>query len=129
MQGLTVSELTDFTDRRRRDGDRRRQDGSSISQTQTLQSSLTLREQQVLLALSQGHADQLIAEQLGLSHKTVQHHVRSISFKLDTQNRTKTVVKAIKLGLIKLSNLFARIGNSTDVQIILIWQNLSRKIW
>jgi DNA-binding NarL/FixJ family response regulator len=97
-----MTELTDFTERRGRDGDRRRSDTSSISQTQAPKYSLTLREQQVLLALSQGHTDQGIAEQLGLSHKTVQHHLRGISFKLGTQNRTKTVVIAIKLGLINL---------------------------
>ncbi len=97
-----MSELNSFADRRTRKSDRRHSDIESINQTQASQPALTLREQQVLLALSQGLTDQVIAEQLGLSHKTIQHHVRGISSKLGTQNRTKTVVKAIKLGLIKL---------------------------
>jgi DNA-binding NarL/FixJ family response regulator len=97
-----MSELNSFTDRRTRKSDRRHSDIESINQTQASQPAFTFREQQVLLALSQGQTDNTIAMQLGLSHKTVQHHIRGLFRKLGTQNRTQAVVKAIKLGLIKL---------------------------
>lgn len=64
--------------------------------------NLNPREHQVLSGLRDGATDREIAERLGVSDRTVSFYVRSLSAKLDAKNRTHTVVKALKLGLIKL---------------------------
>lgn len=61
---------------------------------------LTPRELDVLRALAQGKSNKLIATMLGIGCWTVQSHLKSLTRKMNVQNRTGAVVAGIKLGLI-----------------------------
>ncbi len=61
---------------------------------------LTPREKQVISLSAEGLTSQDIADQLGLSARTVNQHVDNVAAKLGTKNRTHTVAEAIRLGLI-----------------------------
>jgi DNA-binding NarL/FixJ family response regulator len=63
---------------------------------------LTAREIQVLELLAEGLANKAIAERLGISDQTVKFHVAAISGKLGAANRTDTVRRAVRQGLITL---------------------------
>ncbi len=62
----------------------------------------TLRELDTLRWIGEGKTDKEIAATLGLSEKTVHHHVHSLLNKLNAKNRTHAVVKALRIGLIRL---------------------------
>ena len=61
--------------------------------------SLTKREIEVLNFIVLGYSNSKIAKSLYISSFTVQAHVRSILKKLNTNNRIKAAVIAVKLGL------------------------------
>jgi len=63
---------------------------------------LTTRENQVLVLLAEGLPNKAIADALGISDQTVKFHVASIAGKLGAVNRTDTVRRAIRRGLIAL---------------------------
>jgi DNA-binding NarL/FixJ family response regulator len=63
---------------------------------------LTPREIEVLELLAQGLPNKAIAARLGISDQTVKFHVSSISGKLGAANRTDTVRRAVRRGLITL---------------------------
>jgi DNA-binding NarL/FixJ family response regulator len=63
---------------------------------------LTAREIEVLELLAEGLANKAIAARLGISDQTVKFHVASISGKLGAANRTDTVRRAVRRGLITL---------------------------
>lgn len=65
-----------------------------------IRARFTQREVEVLRLLSRGLQDKEIATELDISDKTVQAHIQKLFEKLDTQNRTETAVKAIKLHLL-----------------------------
>jgi DNA-binding NarL/FixJ family response regulator len=60
------------------------------------------REMDVLLLVKDGLRNPEIADQLGLSTKTVENHVRSILQKLGAKNRTEAVVIALKNSIIEI---------------------------
>ena len=60
---------------------------------------LTPRERSVLAALAKGANTSQIADQLGLSDKTVRNHVSSIFTKLRVTDRTQAVLEARERGL------------------------------
>jgi NarL family two-component system response regulator LiaR len=60
---------------------------------------LTRRELDVLQLLCQGHANKLIASELGLSEKTVKAHVGHIFGKLGVTDRTQAALVALREGL------------------------------
>lgn len=62
--------------------------------------TLTPREEQVLLCLTQGMSNKLIADQLDMAENTVRVHVASILKCLQVQNRTEAGYKAARLGLV-----------------------------
>jgi DNA-binding CsgD family transcriptional regulator/tetratricopeptide (TPR) repeat protein len=62
---------------------------------------LTTRELEILTLLKEGKRNKNIAATLYISAKTVDHHISSILFKLDTDSRTAAVQEAIKLGILK----------------------------
>ena len=64
--------------------------------------TLTAREIEVLELLAEGLANKAIAARLGISDQTVKFHVASISSKLGAANRTDTVRRAVRRGLITL---------------------------
>ena len=63
---------------------------------------LTTRETQVLELLAEGLPNKAIAGALGISDQTVKFHVASIAGKLGAVNRTDTVRRAVRRGLIAL---------------------------
>jgi DNA-binding NarL/FixJ family response regulator len=63
---------------------------------------LTPREVQVVELLAQGLPNKAIAARLGISDQTVKFHLASIAGKLGAANRTDTVRRAVRRGLIDL---------------------------
>jgi DNA-binding NarL/FixJ family response regulator len=64
--------------------------------------ALTAREREVLKLIANGHSNQEIARQLGLSRKTVDSHRANAMRKLDLHDVTQVVKYAIRTGLIVL---------------------------
>lgn len=64
--------------------------------------SLTVREREVLKLIANGNSNQEIAEQLGVSRKTVDSHRANAMRKLDLHDVTQVVKYAIRTGLISL---------------------------
>jgi DNA-binding NarL/FixJ family response regulator len=62
--------------------------------------ALTTREQEVLVLLSQGLPNKLIARELGISEHTVKFHVSSLYAKLGASSRTEAVSRGARRGLI-----------------------------
>jgi DNA-binding NarL/FixJ family response regulator len=60
---------------------------------------LTGREREILDLIARGHANGQIAEQLGLSTKTVRNHVSSIFTKMQVVDRAQAIVKAREAGI------------------------------
>ena len=63
---------------------------------------LTPREMQVLELLAEGLPNKAIARRLDISDQTVKFHVASIGGKLGAANRTDTVRRAVKRGILAL---------------------------
>jgi DNA-binding NarL/FixJ family response regulator len=64
--------------------------------------ALTAREREVLKLIADGNSNQQIAEQLGLSRKTVDSHRANAMRKLDLHDVTEVVKYALRTGLITL---------------------------
>ena len=63
------------------------------------EAGLTARENEILRLVAKGYTYGEIAEQLYISHKTVQNHVRNILNKLQLRTRYELMRYAIKRGL------------------------------
>lgn len=63
---------------------------------------LTEREEEVLTLLAQGSSTPEIAARLFISQKTVKNHLAAIYDKLDVPDRTQAVVRAARLGIVRL---------------------------
>src|SRR5690625_7459425 len=63
---------------------------------------LTRRECQVLQLLADGKSNRAIAEELIISEKTVKNHVSNILQKMNVNDRTQAVVKAIRNGWVQV---------------------------
>ncbi|MBQ0866105.1 response regulator transcription factor [Streptomyces sp. A73] len=62
--------------------------------------TLTLRENEVLLLLAQGMANDEIAEKLSVSGATIRSHVHNVLHKLNVRSRAQAVAVAYETGLI-----------------------------
>jgi len=65
-------------------------------------SSLTIREIDVLRLVAQGNANKMVADHLAISEDTVKAHLRSILSKLGANDRTHAVTIAVKRGIIDI---------------------------
>lgn len=63
---------------------------------------LSKRETQVLVCLTEGKTNHMIAESLFISETTVKFHVHAILEKLQVRNRTEAVLAAARLGIVNL---------------------------
>lgn len=63
--------------------------------------SLTKREKDVLLLVTQGESNKSIADKLVLSEVTVKSHLNSIFKKLSVTNRTQAVLVAMQMNLVE----------------------------
>jgi DNA-binding NarL/FixJ family response regulator len=68
-----------------------------------LPAGLTSRELEVLLALVLGHSNQVIADDLGISAKTVGHHVEHVYRKTGVRSRAAATVWAFEQDLVHSS--------------------------
>jgi DNA-binding NarL/FixJ family response regulator len=66
-----------------------------------VQATLTPREHQILLLVSQGLTMQQAAHRLGISPRTVETHVAKLYRKLGVRTRVQAVARAAQLGLIE----------------------------
>jgi len=64
---------------------------------------LSDRELEVLREVSHGCSTTEVAQRLFISQKTVKNHLAAIYAKLDARDRTEAVIKAVKRGVIDLS--------------------------
>lgn len=62
--------------------------------------ALSNRELDVLTHMKDGMKNPEIAEELSLSTKTVENHVRNILLKLSVRNRTQAVVEGLRSAII-----------------------------
>jgi ATP/maltotriose-dependent transcriptional regulator MalT len=62
--------------------------------------SLSARETEVLELVAQGHSNPTIASKLFISEATVKTHLLHAFEKLDVNDRTRAVTKAMELGLL-----------------------------
>lgn len=62
----------------------------------------TDRELEVLAQVARGRTNRMVGAILGVSERTVRNHLRSISKKLSTSDRTHSVVHAIEQGWIAI---------------------------
>ncbi len=67
----------------------------------TRSSLLTSRERDVLLLVAQGLSQRQVAHRLGISVKTVQHHLEGMMVKLDIHDRVELARFAIREGLVE----------------------------
>ena len=63
---------------------------------------LSRREIEVLQLIAEGASTPEVGEKLFISVKTVKNHLASIYEKLDSRDRTQAVLKAVRLGIIRL---------------------------
>jgi DNA-binding NarL/FixJ family response regulator len=74
-----------------------------VDAQQAVQSSLlSEREMEVLQLLAEGCSTPEIAANLFISQKTVKNHLASIYEKIDARDRTHAVIRAVKMGIIKI---------------------------
>jgi two-component system nitrate/nitrite response regulator NarL len=64
---------------------------------------LTAREQQLMDLWVEGLGDRAVAERLGVSYGTVRSHGRTLRKKLGVSNRAQVVLKALSLGLSRVT--------------------------
>src|SRR5690606_15351769 len=69
-------------------------------QNELMNVHLTDREKEILLWAAEGKSDPVIADILNISYPTVRYHMNNVFRKLNANERTFAVVKAIRHGLI-----------------------------
>lgn len=88
LERSALAELGRFAQRAR--------EGSSV------EASVTQREREILVLLSEGFTTQQAGTRLGISSRTVETHVAKLYRKLSVRTRLQAIARAISLGLIRL---------------------------
>lgn len=79
-----------------------RSEGGDVAPHRRLPSSpLTERELEVLRLMAEGYSNRQIAASVHLAEGTVKNHVSAILLKLDTSDRTKAVLRALREGILR----------------------------
>jgi len=65
-----------------------------------LSQPLTQREIELLQLMASGMSNKAIAEELHIGENTVKYHLKNIMQKLEVQNRTEAVARAMRIGLL-----------------------------
>jgi DNA-binding NarL/FixJ family response regulator len=65
--------------------------------------AISVREEQVLQLVADGLSLPEVAAELYISVKTVKNHLASIYAKLDARDRTQAVLRAVRMGIIRLT--------------------------
>ncbi|MBW3557851.1 MAG: response regulator transcription factor [Actinobacteria bacterium] len=60
------------------------------------------REEEVLQLIADGCSSAEVADRLYISQKTVKNHLASIYQKLDARDRTQAVLRAVRMGIVRL---------------------------
>jgi len=76
-------------------------DNKKESPSPEIQTTLTVREIEVLTSVARGQTSKEIAYQLGITERTVKAHLTSIYNKLGVDSRAAAVSEAMKQGLLK----------------------------
>jgi two-component system, NarL family, response regulator DegU len=76
---------------------------SSASPPSTGDGVITKREEEVLQLIAEGLSTPEVAARLYISVKTVKNHLASIYAKLDSRDRTQAVVRAVRMGIIRIN--------------------------
>jgi DNA-binding NarL/FixJ family response regulator len=63
---------------------------------------ISKREEEVLQLVAEGASTTEVAARLYISVKTVKNHLASIYQKLDSRDRTQAVVRAVRMGIIRI---------------------------
>jgi DNA-binding NarL/FixJ family response regulator len=80
----------------------RREPDAAASSAASEDSVISKREVEVLQLIAEGASTPEVAEKLYISVKTVKNHLASIYQKLDSRDRTQAVVRAARMGIIRL---------------------------
>lgn len=74
-----------------------------VEETRAIQEKiLSDREMEVLQLLADGQSTPEIATNMFISQKTVKNHLAAIYAKIDARDRTHAVIRAVKMGIIKI---------------------------
>ncbi|MDP9005528.1 MAG: response regulator transcription factor [Actinomycetota bacterium] len=73
------------------------------TQSGMVEELVSKREEEVLQLIADGCSSAEVAERLFLSQKTVKNHLASIYHKLDARDRTQAVLRAVRMGIVRLS--------------------------
>lgn len=66
---------------------------------------LSIREIEIIRLAARGMSNKLIADELGLSLRTVKGHLANIFSKLDVSSRTEAVITGLKIGFLSIEDL------------------------
>jgi len=84
-------------------GDSPERDGAHSAPGRPRGSSLTRREREVVKLIAEGNSVRQIAEQLGLSIKTIEAHKFNLMRKLDIHNKAQLVTYAIQKRIVQVT--------------------------
>lgn len=77
-------------------------DSDGSEPAESADSAVSPREIEVLQLIADGCSSPEVAERLFISQKTVKNHLASIYTKLDARDRTQAVLRAVRMGIIRL---------------------------
>ncbi len=74
----------------------------SPRELQSSNTSLTLREHEILACLAQGMSYKMIAAECGITFNTVQTHLKRVYMKLNVNSATEAILAGLRKGIIAL---------------------------